>query len=113
MTKRVARFRHTIKHPVTFGSKVPLCPVFSTFNIFLIQATISWEEGFAGLSKFITPYLRCSSKGRCVGELPAFIGVYLYDRTNNLSKFFNKRGHFDVSILASLFSGFIVYSSDF
>ena len=77
LTNLVALFKQTIKHPVTFGSKVPLCPVFSTSKIFFIQATISWEEGFAGLSKFITPYLRCSSKGRWVGELPAFIGVYL------------------------------------
>jgi len=29
LTRRVARSRQTIKHPVTLGSRVPLCPVFS------------------------------------------------------------------------------------
>ena len=46
-------FKQVIKQPVTYGSNVPECPVFSTFNILLTQATISWEEGFAGLSKLI------------------------------------------------------------
>ncbi len=36
---------------MTFGSKVPEWPVFSTSKIFLIQATTSWEEGFEGLSE--------------------------------------------------------------
>jgi len=67
--------RQTIKHPVTLGSKVPLCPVFSTLRIFLIHATTSCEDGLDGLSKFIIPYLRYSSKGRFKGVLPAGIGV--------------------------------------
>ncbi len=49
-TNLVALFKHTIKHPVTFGSKVPEWPVFSTLNIFLIQATTSWLDGLDGLS---------------------------------------------------------------
>jgi hypothetical protein len=48
----------TIKHPVTLGSRVPLCPVFSTLKIRLSQATTSCEEGFDGLSKLITPDLQ-------------------------------------------------------
>ena len=71
----MALFIHTIKHPVTFGSRVPECPVFSTFKMFLIQATTSCDEGFAGLSRFIIPYLRYSSKGLFKGEAPAGIGV--------------------------------------
>ena len=60
-TNLVALFKQTIKQPVTFGSRVPECPVLSTFNILLIQLTTSCDEGFEGLSKFITPYLRCST----------------------------------------------------
>ena len=77
-----------MRHPVTFGSKVPEWPVLSTLRIFLIQATISWLDGFAGLSRLITPYLRCSSRGLWVGVWPALIGVKWYERTNNLSKFY-------------------------
>ena len=69
LTKRVALFKHTIKHPVTLGSNVPLWPVFSTFNIFFTHATISWLDGFAGLSKLITPYFKCSDIGLSVNEL--------------------------------------------
>jgi hypothetical protein len=56
-TSRVARSMQTIKQPVTFGSKVPLCPVFSTRSIRRSQATTSCEDGFEGLSKLITPDL--------------------------------------------------------
>ena len=77
-----------MRHPVTFGSKVPEWPVLSTLRIFLIQATISWLDGFAGLSRLIAPYLRCSSRGLWVGVWPALIGVKWYERTNNLSKFY-------------------------
>ncbi|KAH3665433.1 hypothetical protein OGAPHI_003617 [Ogataea philodendri] len=45
----------TIKQPVTFGSRVPECPVFSVLKILFTQATTSCEEGFDGLSKLITP----------------------------------------------------------
>lgn len=75
MTSLVALLRHTIKQPVTLGSRVPEWPVFSTFNIFLIQATTSWELGLAGLSKLIQPYLRYSSKGLLWGVDPDGIGV--------------------------------------
>ena len=57
-TKRVARFNQTINQPVTFGSKVPLWPVFSNFINLFTQATTSCELGFEGLSRLITPYLR-------------------------------------------------------
>ena len=71
----VALFKQTIKHPVTFGSKVPECPVLSIFNNFLIQATISCEDGLAGLSKLITPYFIYSLIGLLWGENPEGIGV--------------------------------------
>lgn len=48
---------HTIKQPVTLGSRVPLCPVFSTRSMRLSQATTSCEEGLDGLSKLMTPDL--------------------------------------------------------
>ena len=38
-TRRVARSMHTIRHPVTLGSSVPLWPVFSTLRIRFIHAT--------------------------------------------------------------------------
>ena len=56
-TKRVARSMHTIKQPVTLGSRVPLWPVFSTRSIRRIQATTSWEEGLEGLSRLMKPVL--------------------------------------------------------
>lgn len=56
-TKRVARSMQTIKQPVTLGSSVPLCPVFSTRSIRRIQATTSWEEGLEGLSRLMKPVL--------------------------------------------------------
>lgn len=55
LTRRVARSMHTIRLPVTLGSSVPLCPVFSTRIMRLIHATTSWEEGLAGLSRFMHP----------------------------------------------------------
>lgn len=57
LTSLVARSTHTIKQPVTLGSKVPEWPVFSTLRILLIHATTSCEDGLAGLSRLITPYL--------------------------------------------------------
>lgn len=41
LTNRVARSMHTSKLPVTFGSSVPECPVFSTRRMRRIQATTS------------------------------------------------------------------------
>lgn len=57
LTSLVALSTQTIRHPVTAGSKVPEWPVFSTFKIFLIQVTTSWEDGFGGLSKLTIEYL--------------------------------------------------------
>jgi len=74
-TNLVALLMHTIKHPVTLGSRVPECPVFSTLNIFLIQATTSWEDGLEGLSRLITPYLRYSVRGLDNGVVLYGIGV--------------------------------------
>ena len=54
-TRRVARSIQTIRQPVTFGSRVPEWPVFSQRRIRFIQATTSWEDGFDGLSRLITP----------------------------------------------------------
>lgn len=48
----------TTRTPVTRGSKVPECPVFSTRKIRLIHATTSWELGRDGLSRHITPELK-------------------------------------------------------
>jgi len=56
-TNLVARSMQTIRHPVTFGSSVPLWPVLSTRRIRLSQATTSCEDGLEGLSKLITPDL--------------------------------------------------------
>lgn len=56
-TNLVALSMHTIKQPVTLGSRVPLCPVFSTRKIRFNQATISWDDGLEGLSRFIKPQL--------------------------------------------------------
>lgn len=44
-----------LKYEQTLGSKVPLCPVLSTRKIRLTQATTSWLEGLAGLSRFMQP----------------------------------------------------------
>ena len=49
--------------------------LYSTFNIFLIQATTSCEEGLADLSRLITPYFKYSSKGLLFGVDPQGIGV--------------------------------------
>ncbi|GAA52010.1 hypothetical protein CLF_107219 [Clonorchis sinensis] len=71
-TSLVARSIHTIRQPgnqkspgiqelpVTFGSSVPLCPVFPTHNALFTQATTSCEDGLEGLSRLITPVLRRS-----------------------------------------------------
>ena len=61
-TRRVALSIHTIRHPVTLGSSVPLCPVFSTRSILFIHATTSCDDGFAGLSKLMKPALEKISK---------------------------------------------------
>lgn len=65
LTNRVALSIHTIRQPVTFGSSVPLWPVFSTRRMRLIHATTSWEDGFAGLSKLIKPDLDRKIKKSC------------------------------------------------
>eukprot|EP00967_Tisochrysis_lutea_P130584 scaffold226096_cov33-Tisochrysis_lutea.AAC.3 len=75
LTSRVARLRQTIRQPVTFGSSVPECPVFSVRRMRRIHATTSWLEGLAGLSRLITPYLRYSRSGRLSGVAPLGMGV--------------------------------------
>ena len=57
LTSLVALSTHTIRQPVTLGSSVPECPVFSTLRIRLIQATTSWLLGLAGLSRLMNPDL--------------------------------------------------------
>lgn len=91
-TNRVALSRQTIRHPVTLGSSVPEWPVFSTFSILLTHATTSWDDGFEGLSRFITPYLRYSVSDRFSGALPFAIGVQCPSLISILSKFFIKIG---------------------
>jgi hypothetical protein len=54
---------------------VPECPVFSIFRIFFIQATISWDDGLLGLSRFIIPYFKYSSRGLFNGVEPEPTGV--------------------------------------
>ena len=66
-----------------------LIPVFSTFKIFLIQATTSWDDGFEGLSRLITPYCLCLSIGLFVGDQPHGRGVKWLDLTFSESKFYN------------------------
>lgn len=60
LTRRVARSMQTMRHPVTLGSSVPLCPVFSTRRMRRIQATTSCEEGLDGLSRLMKPVLEGS-----------------------------------------------------
>ena len=57
LTSLVARSTHTIRQPVTLGSRVPLWPVFSTRRIRRIHATTSWDDGLAGLSRLMKPHL--------------------------------------------------------
>ena len=80
-----------MRHPVTLGSRVPEWPVLSTLRIFLIQATTSWEDGFDGLSKLITPYCFRMSMGRFVGEYPHGRGVKCDVLTFSLSKFLRQK----------------------
>ena len=54
---------------------MPLWPVFSTLRMRLIQATTSCDDGFAGLSRLMQPYLKYSASGRLSGEQPAGMGV--------------------------------------
>lgn len=61
---------HTIKQPVTLGSRVPLCPVFSTRSIRRIQATTSWEEGLEGLSRLMKPVLEWERNYCVIGSGP-------------------------------------------
>lgn len=63
LTRRVALSMHTMRHPVTLGSRVPLCPVFSTRRMRRIHATTSWEDGLEGLSRLIKPDLQCKMAG--------------------------------------------------
>jgi len=53
---------------VTLGSRVPLWPVFSTRRIRRIQATTSCDDGLAGLSRLITPYLLQPASGTTSGK---------------------------------------------
>lgn len=64
-----------MRHPVTFGSRVPECPVLSTRKMRLIHETTSWEDGFAGLSRLMTPEEICSLSGLDRGDDPEGIGV--------------------------------------
>lgn len=73
--KSIYLYKHTNKHPVTLGSKVPEWPVFSTSKIFFTHDTTSWELGFEGLSKLIIPYFRYSLSGLFKGVEPAGMGV--------------------------------------
>ena len=68
-------YKQTNKQPVTLGSRVPECPVFSTSNIFLTQATTQWELGLEGLSKLIIPYFKYYFNGLLSGVDPAGMGV--------------------------------------
>lgn len=61
LTSRVARSIQTMRHPVTLGSNVPLCPVFSTRRIRRNHATTSCDDGLDGLSRLIIPDL-CTIK---------------------------------------------------
>ena len=45
---------------MTLGSRVPLWPVLETRRIRRIQATTSCDDGFDGLSRLMTPYLKTS-----------------------------------------------------
>ena len=60
---------------MTLGSKVPLWPVFSTRRMRRIQATTSWEEGLAGLSKLMTPLRTYSAIGLFSGVQPVVRGT--------------------------------------
>ena len=89
---------HVIRHPVTFGSRVPEWPVFSTLRIFLIHATTSCEEGLEGLSKLMTPYFLSTSIGLLVGEYPHGSGVKCDVLILSLSKFYtNEQRLIDIS----------------
>lgn len=57
LTRRVARSMQTVRQPVTLGSSVPECPVFSQRRMRRIQATTSCDEGLDGLSRLMTPSL--------------------------------------------------------
>lgn len=48
----------------------------------LIQATTSWDEGFEGLSRLMTPELTYCFRSRACGEHPAGIGVKCAVRTS-------------------------------
>ena len=50
-------------------------PVLSTLRIFLTQATISWEDGFVGLSRLMTLYFKYSNNGLFKGDVDDGIGV--------------------------------------
>lgn len=65
----------TMRHPVTLGSSVPLCPVFSTRRMRRIQATTSCEEGLDGLSRLMKPVLTYSPISLFSGLEPQGMGV--------------------------------------
>jgi hypothetical protein len=75
----------TMRQPVTLGSRVPLCPVFSTRRMRRSQATTSCEDGFEGLSRLITPDLMYDCRSRLRGEQPDGMGVKWLERTSSLS----------------------------
>ena len=66
---------HTMRFPVTLGSRVPEWPVFSTRSMRRSQATTSCEDGLLGLSRLMHPYRMYSFSGRFSGEWPAGMGV--------------------------------------
>lgn len=74
-TKYQILLHNSYNSPVTLGSKVPECPVFSSLRIRLIHDTTSCEEGLLGLSKLMNPAFRYSDIVRFKGEHPCGKGV--------------------------------------
>ena len=72
------------RSPETGGSRVPLCPAFSTPRSFLVQATTSWLVGPRGLSRGMRPYSSIASTGRADGDQPNFGSVGSSSRTTML-----------------------------
>lgn len=64
--------RRRVAAPATRGTRTR---TFSTRRILFIQATTSCDDGLAGLSKLMHPYLTYSSSGRLSGEQPLGMGV--------------------------------------
>lgn len=72
----MARSMQTIKHPVTLGSRVPLCPVFSTLQYGLAWARQTFEI-FASPKHALDP---------CDNFVTGWIGglVKVYDTRTNV-----------------------------